>query len=242
MATRLTKEIVRMVDHDGTTYKVILSGDGVRITRKGGRLPTTWTWDDLLHGRDVDVEGAAPAILREQTAPKLGMQDTVAADVLLLMRKANDTLSEATRLIDAASSLPSLIASHRQPPEPREEERSDWYIEPLLSVQQVSRILGVTTRKVRNLAIPKILIEGEARFHPADIRRFVASGGSSASRPNFFRTRQGLLTGATRGARLCPAADPGSARDLRVPSANSPSPAGGRSASLTSESRNVFPL
>jgi hypothetical protein len=103
------------------------------------------------------------------------MQDVVAADVLLLMRKANETLSEATTLIDSASSLPSIIASHRRPLEPDDEERADWYIEPLLSIRQVSRILGVSTRKVRNLALRQIPIGDEIRYHPAELRRFMAT-------------------------------------------------------------------
>jgi hypothetical protein len=182
MATRLTKPIVRMVEHNGITYKVILSSDGLRLTRKGGRRATLLSWEDLCRGEELQSHDPQPVVLQVNSTPRLGMQDVVAADVLLLMRKANDTLAEATRLIDTASSLPSLIASHRQPVEPREDERSDWYIEPLLSVQQVSRILGVSTRKVRNLGIPATSVGGEIRFHPAEIRRFVASQTSQEKR------------------------------------------------------------
>jgi hypothetical protein len=179
MATPLTKPIVRMIEHDGIAYKVVLSGDGVRITKKGGRRAISLSWDDLLSANEPPAEELAPGAVQEQSSPRLGMQDVVAADVLLLMRKANDTLAEATKLIDSASSLPSVIASHRRPLEPDDDERADWYIEPLLSIQQVSRILGVSTRKVRNLALGQIVVGDEIRYHPAELRRFMATQTSS---------------------------------------------------------------
>jgi hypothetical protein len=178
MTTQLTKPIVRMVEHDGVVYKATFSSDGLRITKKGGRRAITLSWDELFREEDPQAEASSSVVTQEQSTPRLGMQDAVAADVLPLMRRANDTLAEATQLIDAASSLPSLIASHRRPIEPSEEERADWYIEPLLSIQQVSRILGVSTRKVRSLDVQQIQVAGETRFHPAEIRRFVASQAS----------------------------------------------------------------
>lgn len=184
MATQLTKPIVRMIEQGGIAYKIVLSGDGLRITKKGGRRAISLSWDDLLTTEDSQTEEQVPSAVQEQSSPRLGMQDVVAADVLLLMRKANDTLSEATKLIDSASSLPSIIASHRRPLEPDDDERADWYIEPLLSIQQVSRILGVSTRKVRNLALRQIPIGDEIRYHPAELRRFMAT---QTTRPRPFR-------------------------------------------------------
>lgn len=179
MATQLTKPIVRMVEHDGTVYKIVLSEDGLRITRKGGRRAISLSWDILLSEEEAQPKERPPTMMQEQSSPRLGMQDVVAADVLLLMRNANDVLAEATKLIDSASSLPSIIASHRRPIEPDDDERADWYIEPLLSIHQVSHILGVSTRKVRTLALRSVAVGDEVRYHPAELRRFMATQASN---------------------------------------------------------------
>lgn len=128
---------------------------------------------------EAQPEDRSSTVTQEHSSPRLGMQDVVAADALLLMRKANDTLGEATKLIDSAISLPSIIASHRRAIEPDDDQRADWYIEPLLSIHQVSRILGVSTRKVRTLSLRPVAVGDEVRYHPAELRRFIATQTSN---------------------------------------------------------------
>jgi hypothetical protein len=176
MATPLQKSITRELQYDATTYKVVVSPDGVRVTRKGTRRGVELSWDDILaFDGGSKVAESQSAVSSEGRMPKLGMQEVVAADVILLLRCATETLSDASSLIDSASELPGLLAAHREPPQPREEERSDWYIEPLLTIRQVSKLLGVSTRRVRNLPLKAIDLDGETRYHPADLRRFLTS-------------------------------------------------------------------
>jgi len=178
VTTPLKKPIAREFQHAGTCYKVTLSPDGIRVTPKGGRRGVTLSWDDVL---GFDEERPVPSSAGAATSPgaagasRLGMQDVVATDVLLLLRRANETLTEASALIDGASELPSILAAHREPPAPSEKERSDWYIEPLLTVRQVSQLLGVSTRRVRGLPLKAVNLDGQIRYQPAELLRFLAA-------------------------------------------------------------------
>lgn len=105
----------------------------------------------------------------------VGVQPTVAADVLVLMQRATESLSEAAALIDRASDLPAILARNREPPPPSERERSDWYIEPLLTLKQVSQLLGVSPRRARSLPLKAVDLDGQVRYQPAELRRFLAT-------------------------------------------------------------------
>ena len=181
MTTRLQKPLAREIDHDGTLYKVLVAPDGLRISRKGTRSGVQVSWDDILAVHETGprlpptAQAAAPDRRESPKRPDLGMSDVVAADVLLLMRQAKETLDQASTLIDNASELPSTLASHREPPPPGERERSDWFIEPLLSLRDVSKLLGVSTRRVRGLPLRAVNLDGDVRYQPAEIRRFLAT-------------------------------------------------------------------
>jgi hypothetical protein len=195
MTTALTKPLARQVDYDGHQYKVVVSAEGIRLTPKGARRGVALTWSDILSFDEAPAGGsdgvdlsAAPSA-RTGNSRKLGMQDVVAADVLILMKRANETLAEAATLIDHASELPSLLANNRELPQPTEKERSDWYIEPLLTIRQVSQLLGVSSRRVRTLPLKSMNLDGQIRYHPADLRRFLASATSDPSRRGPLRFR-----------------------------------------------------
>jgi hypothetical protein len=188
MATKLTKPVVREVQHAGAPFKVVLSPSGLVVTQKGKRRGVTLTWEQILDAED-DRDGApAPPAPRNGQAredpitQKLGMSGPIAADVLLLMRQANESLSQATQLIDHASELPSLIANRREPRAPTERERSDWFIEPLLTVKEVAGVLGVSTQRVRGLPLKALNLDGQIRYHPAELRRYLAAQ-AEAGRP-----------------------------------------------------------
>lgn len=189
MTTPLTKPIGREFQHDGVWYKVMLSSEGIRVTPKGGRRGVTLSWDDILsfddsHATSRGTNGDGPAA--SPSTRLLGMPDVVAADVLLLLRRANETLADASSLIDKASELPAILAAHREPPSPTERERSDWYVEPLLTLRQVSQLLSVSTRRVRGLPLKAINLDGQIRYQPAELRRFLAAQTDSA-RPLYRR-------------------------------------------------------
>jgi hypothetical protein len=189
VTTPLTKPIGREFQHDGALYKVMLSPEGIRVTPKGGRRGVTLSWDAILGLDDSPAtspssNGDGPAA--SPSARPLGMPDVVAADVLLLLRRANETLAGASSLIDKASELPSILAAHREPPSPTERDRSDWYVEPLLTLRQVSQLLAVSTRRVRGLPLKAINLDGQIRYQPAELRRFLAAQADSG-RPLYRR-------------------------------------------------------
>jgi hypothetical protein len=183
MPTTLTRPLTRWVDHDGETYKLVIAPDGIRITRKNGRKATTLSWDDVLT-RTEEPRSLSDTSSNDSVAaqPVLGMTPDVAADVLVLMRQANDRLADASKLIDSAGALPSIIAGQRHPPEPSERERSDWYIEPLLTIQQVARVFGISTQRVRTLPIKCLNVAGEERYHPAEVRKYFTANAGAPSR------------------------------------------------------------
>lgn len=193
MSTRLSKSIVRRLQYGTGFYKVVVSPEGIRVTPKGSRRGVDVSWDDILAFEESRVEPSAVVELSavdsmsvRNRKPNLGMQDVVAADLLLLIQHMTDALVEASSLINGASELPAILAKHREPHRPREEERSDWYIEPLLTIRQVSKLLGVSTRRVRNLSIKAISLDGEVRYQPAELRRFLAMQ-STTPRPIYRR-------------------------------------------------------
>lgn len=129
MTTPLRKALAREVVHSGVSYRVVVSADGLRVTPKGGRRGVALSWDDVLNGREeqsTKADNQASQLSDAVTKPssrKLGMADVVAADVLILLQRANETLSDAAALIDRASELPSysrLTESH--PTLPRSKE------------------------------------------------------------------------------------------------------------------------
>lgn len=188
MTTLLTKPIARAFQHGGQSYKVVLSSDGIRVTPKGGRHAVTLSWDDVLSVEEQrlptvrDLGGRAAEDPDSGQAPRLGVQEVVAADVLLLIQDVTEKLGQASALIDRASELPSLLATHRQPPLPSEEQRSDWFIEPLLTIRQVSQLLGVSSRKVRGLPLKAVILDGDVRYQPAELRRFLAASAQAVPR------------------------------------------------------------
>jgi hypothetical protein len=186
MTTQLTKPIAREFLHRGARYKAVISADGIRVTPKGGRRAVMLSWESVLSleherpaiGRDTDGQAAGESGPGEK--PQLGMQEVIAADVLLLIREVTERLAQASALIDRASELPSVLAEHREPPPPSDEQRSDWYIEPLLTIRQVSQLLGVSSRRVRGIALKAVILDGEVRYQPAELRRFLAAQAQPA--------------------------------------------------------------
>lgn len=184
MATPLSKPVTRELDFNGAPYRVVLSPDGLRITRKHGRQGVTFSWDQLLAPDTKD--DPKPSTVAPLAAAKLGMPDVVAADVLLLARRASDTIGDIVALVNRASDLPASLAMHREPPPPTDEQRSDWYLEPLLTVRQVAELLSVSTGRVRGLSLKPVNVDGQIRYQPAEVRRFLATRAES-SRPLYGR-------------------------------------------------------
>lgn len=174
MATVLKTALTRMVEHNGEWYRIVLSESGLRCSVKGRQRSWQFTWSELLEDRDAE-RTRATATRATPAPPALGMPPIVAADVLVLMRRAGESLTEASLLITNASDLPATLAAHREPPERAERERSDWFIEPLLTLRQVSELLNVSSRRVRTLGLKAIDLDGQIRYHPAEVRRYITA-------------------------------------------------------------------
>jgi hypothetical protein len=55
----------------------------------------------------------------------------------------------------------------------RAEPRTDWYIEPLLTPNEVASILRLSRSAFARLGIPSLLIEGERRYRQSELRRYL---------------------------------------------------------------------
>jgi hypothetical protein len=173
MATALTKPLTRLIEHNGRSYRVTLSSTGVHVAEKGRRRGTNVAWDEIL----AKDEPSAPAadVPSGATSGRLGMPEIVAADVLLLLSRVDETVKEASGLIEGASALPGILARQRVPLRPTDFEQGDWHVEPLLTTKQVSQLLSVSTRRVRALPLRSIEVGGQTRFRRSELRRFLTS-------------------------------------------------------------------
>lgn len=60
MTTKLEKPIRREIEIDGESYTVVITPQGVRLTRKRFRSGKVVSWKTILEGRGTPVSGAAP--------------------------------------------------------------------------------------------------------------------------------------------------------------------------------------
>jgi hypothetical protein len=172
MTTLLSRPLSREVLLEGIPFKVVISPTGVRVNRKGRRKATEVGWDSLLalgeltsRPLDKNVEG-----------PRSDLPEAVAADAAKQIRAARDALTRASEALSRAGSLPASVLSTLEP-DPvygRAEHHSDWFIEPLLTSDELASILRVSKRTVATLPIPSLVIGGERRYRQSEVRRFLA--------------------------------------------------------------------
>jgi hypothetical protein len=55
----------------------------------------------------------------------------------------------------------------------RPEQRSDWFIEPLLTAAEVASILRLSTAAVGRLRIRWISLAGERRYRQSEVRQYL---------------------------------------------------------------------
>jgi hypothetical protein len=128
------------------------------------------TWDDLLtwHTRPSFTPEAPKA--KSDVPPR-----SVLAEIAQDISAATAALSRAdAALVQAGALPPELRAS--TPADPKYGhlvERSDWFIEPLLTIGEVASVLRMSTRAVRRLPIASLIIGGEARYRQSAIRSYL---------------------------------------------------------------------
>jgi hypothetical protein len=168
----LVRPLKREVLVAGTSDRLLLTADGLRLTPKGKRKSALeLTWDELLalHAAD-SVNTAAPGG-RTTGSPPPAILNEIAVD----LKVATASLARADQTLALAGVLPAALQSHMasDPQYGPLEERSDWYIEPLLTMREVASVLRLSTRAVRRLPIRTILVAGEMRYRQSEIRHFL---------------------------------------------------------------------
>jgi len=124
MTTVLAKPFAREVEYEGVIYRAVLSARGVRMTPKGSRRGVTVSWERILAfdpGEAKVSDGGDVVELRSETceaSARLGMPHGVATDVLLLLKRAGETIVEASALIDRGRRA-TLEAGRTQEPRGR---------------------------------------------------------------------------------------------------------------------------
>lgn len=179
MTTALVKPLAREVLVSGTAYHVTIAADRITLRAKGKRTNAIdLTWDEFLSWQERDVE--APPVTRAQSHPP----PSVLTDVAQEVRAATAALAKAdASLVQAGALPPSLRAEAAGDPlYGRAEQASDWFIEPLLTVQEVASVLRISTRAVRRLALRSIMLAGEMRFRQSEIREFLRKQESNVRR------------------------------------------------------------
>jgi hypothetical protein len=172
MTTLLSRPLSREVLLNGEAFKVIISPTGIRINRKGRRRATEVGWDSLL----ALGEPPSRSSTNNPESQQSDVPEAVAADAAKQIRLAIAALSRAGEALSRAGDLPASVLRSLEP-DPvydRVEHHSDWFIEPLLTPDELASILRISRRSISTLSIPTLLIGGERRFRQSEVRRFLA--------------------------------------------------------------------
>lgn len=170
MPTLLQHELVREVIVGDQPFKVVLTPEGVRITRKGRRLGTSVTWTALIALTEREDEQTPPNAADGSSMPR-----AVAGDIAREVRLASDAIARAKDALVKAGTIPSaLLAEIADPMYGRREQRDDWYIEPLLTATEVATILRIPKRSVRGFGMRPVMIGAEERYRQSDVRRYIS--------------------------------------------------------------------
>lgn len=167
MTSRLQRPLAREIVVDDAAYKVWVSPEGLRLTRKGHRKGLELTWDRILElGEAADRAG-------EQVGSLSDLPQAIAGDVAREVRTAHDAMARAGEALARAGALPAALLADVEP-DPvygRPRHSSGWFIEPLLTAVEVASILRLPRAAVSRLRIPYVTIEGERRYRQSELRR-----------------------------------------------------------------------
>lgn len=170
MTTSLERPLARTVLIGGDPYKLVVSPQGLRLTRKGHQKGTDVSWDAVLALGDAATDPLPPT-----AAERTDLPQPIAADLAREVRTAADALVRARETLQRTGSLPASVLSE-VPPDPvygRPEHRSDWFIEPLLTPAEVASILRVSRNTVARLPIRCVMLGGQRRYRQSEVRRYL---------------------------------------------------------------------
>jgi hypothetical protein len=171
MTTSLRKPVARELVLDDVPFKVVISPQGVRITPKGRRKGAEVSWETILRLSERDE--ARPADPRVVDS---GVPNAVVTQVAKEVSAARAALVRAEDQLKASADLPPGLRREMEP-DPvygPNEQRSDWFIEPLLTPAEVASVLRLSTSAVARLPIRWISLAGERRYRQSEIRQYLA--------------------------------------------------------------------
>lgn len=156
----------------GTAYRILLTADRLTLTPKGRRKGAIEvTWDEVLawHARDA-APSATPVAAAPANPPR-----AILGEIAKELRAAATSLARADETLTQAGALPPALRAEMPSDSQygRPEERQDWFIEPLLTIQEVASVLRLSTRAVRRLPIRTIVLAGEVRYRQSEIRSYL---------------------------------------------------------------------
>ena len=172
MTTLLSRPLSREVLLDGAAFKVSISPTGVRITKKGRRKGSEVGWDNILALSDLKSGRSEPRIQAATT----DLPEAVAADTARQIKAAKDALQRAAEILARAGSLPASVLTTLEP-DPvygRVEHSPEWFIEPLLTSDEIASILRISKQRAVGLPIAHVVVAGERRYRQSVIRRYLA--------------------------------------------------------------------
>ena len=172
MTTRLERPLAREILIDGQPYKVVLSAAGLRLTQKGYRKGVEVGWGDLnANGQDAvsDVDGNPPP----SVSHRAGLDPTELARAVIGVEFA---IARLRRLVAQSDASPSSVRDdlERAGGNRMDGEFAGWFVEPLLTPQEVAALFRVSTRAVPHLGLRSVLIGGAERYRRSEVREFLA--------------------------------------------------------------------
>src|SRR5690349_362386 len=122
----------------------MITPEGVRLTRKGRQKGVEVSWETIAA---LSERARTPQL---PSTTKADVPEAIAADVAREVKKANDALARAGAALARAGTLPAelLTAVDPDPLYGSREHRSDWFVEPLLTVDEVASILRLSKQTV----------------------------------------------------------------------------------------------
>lgn len=172
MTTTLERPLARELLLGGEAYKVVISPDGLRLTRKGHQKGVEVTWDNILALGQTSERQHTEAPARRSDLPQ-----AIAGDVAREVRTANEALARARATLERAGALPAALLAEVDP-DPvygRPRHDSDWFVEPLLTIAEVASILRLSRNAVMRLPIRSINLDGERRCRQSELRRYLST-------------------------------------------------------------------
>lgn len=173
MTTVLNRPLSREVILDGAPFKVVISPEGIRLNRKGRRRGAEIGWDSILALGESTSPGRAPTT----QSPHSDLPEPIAADAAKQIRAARDALTRASEALERAGDLPRAVLNMIEP-DPvygRVTHDSDWFIEPLLTSDELAAIFRLSKRRVSDLPIPSLIVGSERRYRQSEVRRFISN-------------------------------------------------------------------